>query len=281
VLIPLSGACAVNGCYADAKFHSFTPRFGIQYDLGDDGNNNVYALISKGFKSGGINSAPDNLPYAPEKLLAYEAGLKTRLLDNRVIFNATAFYYDYTDFQLNQIVGLVGTITNASAATVKGLELETAWSLTDTLTLNANLSLLDAKYDEFLNTDGLAPELGMQNLAGKRLNYSPERSGNIGIQYKSRPGELGQFTARADLYLSSEMYFREFNLPLDRQDAYSRLNLTLIWDSPDDRFTVRAWGTNVTDEAYIATMGTSDNFGARYINWAPPRQYGVELTARF
>lgn len=281
VLLPISGPCAVNGCFAQAKFHSFTPRLGVQYDLDDAGDKNLYALVSKGFKSGGINAAPASAPYAPEKLLAYEAGLKTRLFDGRVIFNATAFYYDYTDFQLNQIVGLVGSITNASAASVKGLEFEAAWSPDEHWTVNANLSLLDATYDEFFNTDGLAPELGLQDLSGNRLNYSPKASGNIGVQYRTDPLAFGRLTARAELYLSSKLYFREFNLPLDSQDAYGRLNLNLIWDSPDERYTLRAWATNLTDEAYLSTMGTSDNFGARFINWAPPRQYGLELTARF
>ena len=44
---------------------------------------------------------------------------------------------------------------------------------------------------------------------------------------------------------------------------------------------VRGWITNVTNEAYLSTLGTSDNFGARYVNWAPPRQYGLELTTKF
>jgi iron complex outermembrane receptor protein len=93
--------------------------------------------------------------------------------------------------------------------------------------------------------------------------------------------DYGRVTARAELYLSSKFYFREFNLPLDSQDSYGRLNLSAVWESPSERYRVRAWATNVTNEAYLSTLGTSDNFGARFINWAPPRQYGVELTARF
>lgn len=279
VLLPILNNCSA--CYAQAKFQAFTPRGGLQFDLDDAGDNNVYFIVSKGFKSGGINAAPDVTPYAPEKLLAYEAGLKTRLFDRKVIFNATAFYYDYTDFQLSQIIGLVGRITNASAATVKGLEFETAWSPDDHWTLNANLSLLDAKYDAFLNTDGLDPARGVQNLAGKRLNYSPKASGNIGVQYRTDTQPYGTLTGRAELYMTSAFYFREFNLPLDAQESYARLNLTAIWESPDERYRVRGWITNVTNEAYLSTLGTSDNFGARYVNWAPPRQYGLELTTKF
>lgn len=280
VLLPLSTACIA--CFKQADFYSFTPRGGVQYDISDDMN--VYFTVSKGFKSGGIN-APANGPtateYKPEKLLAYEAGFKSRLLDRRVTFNATAFYYDYTDFQLSQIIGLQGSITNASAASVKGAEFELAYTPDEHWTFMANLSLLDAKYDSFINTDGLDPAKGVQNLAGKHLNYSPKSSGNIGAQYRSDELSFGRLTARADVFMSAKFYFREFNLPLDSQDAYAKLDLNFIWDSPGERFRARAYVNNATEEAYISTLATSDNFGARYINWAPPRTYGLELTAKF
>jgi iron complex outermembrane receptor protein len=276
----ISAACTA--CFNQAKFHSFTPRLGVQYDLDED--KNLYFTISKGFKSGGINApslGPTATAFAPEKLLAYEGGFKSRLFDRSVTFNATAFYYDYTDFQLSQIIGLSGFITNASAASVKGLEFEGAWTPDEHWSLLGNLSLLDAKYDAFINTDGLAPELGVQNLEGKRLNYSPEASGNIGVQYRTDELSFGRLSARADLYMTSKIYFREFNLPLDAQDAYSRLDLNFIWDSVGEKFRARAYVNNATNEAYISTLATSDNFGARYINWAPPRTYGLELTAKF
>ncbi|MCX7587846.1 hypothetical protein [Phenylobacterium sp. 58.2.17] len=39
---------------------------------------------------------------------------------------ASAFYYEHTDLQLSQVVGLIREITNAAAAEVKGTELEDA-----------------------------------------------------------------------------------------------------------------------------------------------------------
>ncbi|MEY4377924.1 MAG: hypothetical protein RJB26_2474 [Pseudomonadota bacterium] len=77
----------------------------IQLDFKPNDHTLVYAGISRGAKPGGFNtnlslSIPDSLvPFRSEHLLAYEGGLKTELLDNRLRVNASAFYYDYTDFQ--------------------------------------------------------------------------------------------------------------------------------------------------------------------------------------
>jgi iron complex outermembrane recepter protein len=276
-LIPRFTTCERN--HVPLDFKSFTPRAGIQYDLNDDMN--VYGLVSRGFKAGGLNQSNCNNSYNPEKLLAYEAGFKSSLLNGRVTFNATAFYYDYEDFQMNQIVGLSARIINADEATVRGLEFETAWAPTDHWTFNANIALLRSRYGEFTSADGLNPAAGAQDLRGNYLNYSPRASGNLGVQYATGLLDIGQITARAEMYMTSRFYFREFNQRLDSQSGFSRVNLALMWHSPDDRYSARAYVTNATDKAYLSTMGTSDNFGARFVNWGPPRQFGLDVTARF
>lgn len=202
-------------------------------------------------------------------------------MDGRLILNATAFYYDYQDFQITQISGLSSLIVNAPEATVVGLELESAWSPDEHWTFNANAAFLKSTYGEFRNTDSLAPALGMQDLEGNYLNYSPKASGNIGVQYATSPLSFGTLTARGELYMTSRIYLREFNLPQDSQEGYGRLNLSVMWRSLDERLSARAYVTNVTDEGYLSTMGVSDNLGARFVSWGMPRQYGVELTGRF
>ena len=263
----------------EIAFTSTTPRLGAQYDLSADSN--VYATFSKGFKIGGFNPYSCNNQYNPEKLTAYEIGIKNRLFDNTLTLNASAFYYDYTDLQLSQVVGLIRLITNAAAAEVKGAELEAVWQPDIHWTINGNLSLLDAKYTDFTNIDSLAPTLGPQDVSGHYLNNAPKQSVNVGVAYRTDPLSFGRLTARADLSYRSDVYFREFNGPLDEQKAYSLLNLALIWDSSDEKYRVRLYATNVTDEAYIMQMDSSDNFGSRFVAWGAPRQVGIELKANF
>lgn len=120
----------------EIAFTSTTPRLGAQYEL--SAGNNVYATLSKGFKIGGFNPDSCNNQYNPEKLTAYEIGIKNRLFDNILTLNASAFYYDYSDLQLSQVVGLIRLITNAAAAEVKGAELEAVWQPDIHWTINAN-----------------------------------------------------------------------------------------------------------------------------------------------
>ncbi|MFT3722128.1 MAG: TonB-dependent receptor [Hyphomonadaceae bacterium] len=272
----------LNTCPArtdEPSFSSFTPRGGVQYVL--DGDQNVYATVSKGFKSGGVNTNSCANEFNPEKITAYEAGYRSQWLNGDVTFNATAFYYDYTDLQLAQITGLVNKITNAAAAEVKGVELELAWDATANLSVNGSLSWLDATFASFDTLDTLEPTKGVQDLSGNRLPNAPEWSANLGAAYRWDPTPIGVFTARADIGYRSEVFLREFNQPLDRQAPYTLVNLSVIWDDPDETYSIRAYVNNLSDETYYDRMGSSDGFGARYVSYGAPRQAGVEFRARY
>lgn len=264
----------------EVTYRSTTPRIGAQFDI--TGESNVYATFSKGFKSGGWNIYSCANGFSPEKLTSYEAGWKNRFFQNTVILNASAFYYDYTDLQLSQVVGLVRLIRNAAAAKVKGVELESAWRPNEYWTINANAALLDAKFTDFTSIDALAPQLGAQDVDGNRLANAPKASANLGVAYRTDPLSIGgTLTARADVSYRSKVYFREFNGPLDGQKGYSVVNAALIWDSPDEAYRVRLFANNLFGEDYIVQMDSSDNFGSRYVAWGAPRQVGVELRANF
>ena len=264
----------------DVTYKSTTPKIGAQFDVSDDSN--VYATYSKGFKSGGWNLYACDNGFEPEKVTSYEAGWKNRLLDNTLIVNASVFYYDYTDLQLSQVVGLVRLIKNAPAAKVKGLEVEAVWKPEEHWTFNANASFLDAKFTEFSNIDSLDPALGTQNVKGHYLNNSPKVSSNVGVAYKTDPLNVGgRLTARADVSYRSKIYFREFNNAQDAQKAYTIVNAALIWDSPEEKYRVRLYATNLFGEDYLVQMDSSDNFGSRFVAWGSPRQVGLELKANF
>ena len=261
------------------KYDSFTPRAGVQYEFTP--NINAYFTFSKGFKAGGANIYSCHDDYAPEKITAYEGGLKTRLFHNAVTFNLSSFYYDYTNFQVSQIVGLSLDVTNAAAAQVYGVELDGAWAIDRHWTINANYSYIDATYSDFSNIDGLNPQLGLQNLDGNLLNNSPLNSLNGGVAYRTDPFNWGRLTFRFDGSYRSRTYFREFNEPLDSQAPYGLVNLNLIWDSANGRYEARLYATNLANQAYAQAQGDSTSIGTRYITWGAPRQVGGEVKVHF
>ncbi|TXC71094.1 TonB-dependent receptor [Sphingomonas ginsenosidivorax] len=104
-------ANAVPNNNASATFAKTTWRLGLDYDLTP--TTLLYGTVSTGYKAGGFNDGcergtgtgctltADALYYDPETLTSYEAGIKTRFLDNAVRLDASAFHYDYNNLQLS------------------------------------------------------------------------------------------------------------------------------------------------------------------------------------
>lgn len=82
--------------------------------------------------------------FEPEFVNAFEIGAKNSLLNGALTLNATAFYYDYKDYQVSQIRDRTAINENFDAE-VWGLELETVFAPTRNLRINANVGYLRSK----------------------------------------------------------------------------------------------------------------------------------------
>ncbi|MEW4469054.1 TonB-dependent receptor, partial [Parasphingorhabdus sp. JC815] len=116
----------------------------------------IYASASRGYKGGGTNPPQPNIhprivqfqplpsTFKPEFVNAFEIGTKNSFDGGRVTLNATAFYYDYKDYQISQIVDRLSLNENFDA-TSWGLELETAWRPSRAFQIDANLGYLQTR----------------------------------------------------------------------------------------------------------------------------------------
>ncbi len=82
--------------------------------------------------------------FEPEFVDAFEIGAKNTLLNGKLTLNASAFYYDYKDYQVSQIRDRTAVNENFDAK-VWGLEFETVFAPTRNLRINANLGYLRTK----------------------------------------------------------------------------------------------------------------------------------------
>ncbi|HEY9090728.1 TonB-dependent receptor domain-containing protein [Parasphingorhabdus sp.] len=82
--------------------------------------------------------------FEPEFVNALEIGTKNSLLNGALTVNASAFYYDYKDYQVSQIRDRIAVNENFDAK-VWGLEFETVFAPTRNLRINANLGYLRTK----------------------------------------------------------------------------------------------------------------------------------------
>lgn len=136
------------------RWREWTGRLAIDWrpELSFTDDSLVWASYSRGYKGGGgnprgpaegvaTNYAPLATSFEPEFIDAYEIGVKNLLLDGRLMFNATAFFYDYKDYQVAQVIDRSLHNENFDAR-IWGAEFETAWAPTRNFRLDATLGLL-------------------------------------------------------------------------------------------------------------------------------------------
>ena len=137
----------------------FNPKASLTWT--PNSNFMAYGLVSKGFRFGGPNiilSTPDDpVPafYESDSLVNYEIGLRSTLLDGRLLIDATAFYIDWSDIQLRlQTSTQLNYAANAGTAEIKGLETSVTFRPTDGLTLSSSITWLDAELAEPFDNGG-------------------------------------------------------------------------------------------------------------------------------
>ncbi len=268
--------------FDDDDFDAFTPKLGLSYQATD--NVFVYGLVSRGFKSGGFNiGSVQNEAFDQEFVWSYEAGVRSDLFDDRLRLNASAFFYDYTDLQVQTVENNNIRVENASDAEIAGLEISGYLRPTQALTIDYALTWLDAEIKEFLAQDPARPALGLIDTSGNPLPKAPELQYSLSVAYTFELGNAGQLTARAGWAYQDEIYFSQFRIPEQRQDEYDWYTAQITWQSPDDRWRVVVFGDNLSDEEVVTNGvfngGVSGQLGLG--NLAPPRTYGATLIYDF
>jgi iron complex outermembrane receptor protein len=259
----------------EKTFSSLSGKLGVQYRFSDDAN--VYATYNRGYKSGGFFGGqtvdPTTLaPYRDEKVNAYEVGAKLQFYDRRLRANLSAFYYDYKDLQVYDLI-LQGAITvqvftNASNARIYGAEAELAANPIDRLTLKLGVSLLEATYENFETAAG--------DFSGNRLPNAPKVSANAFAQYE---WDLmgGSLRAQADATYRSKIFFDTKNLARLSDGSRTFVNARLGWTSPDKHYEFGVWGRNIFDETNISDIIPIEGLGFDLFSMGRPRTYGVYL----
>ncbi len=260
--------------------NSVTPRFGIEYKAAHDIL--LYATYAKGFKSGGFNNNSFGNPLQPEKLTDYEGGIKAEFLDHKLRTNLAAFYYDYTNLQLQQVVGVVAVPVNAGRAVVKGIETEVALRPVSKLELTGNFSYLDSKIKDFATLDSARPTLGIINIEGNRLPQSPRFTANLAAAYTVDTA-VGAFTLRGEAAGTSRVYFSFFNRPEVSQGGYWKYNAFLNYKSDRNGLSASLFIRNIANKRTVSSEQVSAGFSLFPILGAfdPPRVFGGSLGYSF
>ena len=259
------------------------------------------------------------LSYDKETVTAYEIGYKGTWFDGRAQINASIYRYDYEGYQ-DQIdtydmaqARSVDTVTNAGDATNQGFEIEATWLLGDHLTLGGNYSFTDTEYSEnYLVTERDDPSLPnslfqyaldengarvpnatetgfifnldayLRQVQGNPLKRIPKHKGVIYGIYEF-PLANGTLAINTTLSYTGEYWSSAIQRELDRVPSRRRLDLSVNWRDSAERWILRGFVDNVTDERVFRGFGTateSSNYrltGERLY----PRYWGIDVTRRF
>ena len=240
-----------------------------------------YVSWNRGVRGGGFNAPvfPVSPPlgyddatfsYDPEILIAYEAGFKLSFLDGRARLNGAAYYYDYSDYQAFQIIGIDTITTNADGES-KGAELELQASPGEGWDI-----LLGAAYNDV--------EVDLGNGTPKTTSVqSPKWNLNGLVRYEWE-AMGGTFAIQADGQYRSKHYFALTKLPTVRENGYSIYNAAVSYRTADDKWTVRAFIDNLTDEEYLVQtfdLSGTDVFGMTEQYYGRPQWWGISVAVNW
>jgi iron complex outermembrane receptor protein len=268
--------------------HKLTGLVRVNYDI--DKNNMVYASVSTGYKSGGLQDG--GLPYGSETLTNYEVGSKSTFLGGAVRMNNAAYYEKFKGFQFSAPVtypnGSRGLATsNAEGAKIWGVETEIAAKITREDRVQFTAAYTHAELGHLIggSNDYILPACtvpGITNtcldVSGNTMPHSPKFSAQVMYQHSFQLAG-GTLVPRISAHYETASWLSVFNLGApDQQKSYTRTDLGLRFDA-DSKWYVDAFVRNAED-AKIKTSALSAN-GAWQGQYLPPRTFGVNVGKTF
>ena len=286
----------IGGPNVNNAFHVFSKKiqtnrgmfkFGLDYAVSNDML--LYATISNGFKSGGFNGANSNTtlqlkPYKAERVLSYEAGLKSTLLEGSMQLNMSGFYYDYRDKQEQDLavafVGNISGLTNVPKSRIFGAELDMQWVPAEGWHVTFGAAYLNSKVLKWQATSPSSrwPNVVKFDASGLELAMAPRWQLNGGIEYE------WQISSSLMMKVSGDVNYKDKTTggarPQTATGSYTVANLRAILSSTDGNWSVMVWSRNLFDQYYYPAAYTGGN-GPYIRSVGMPRTFGVTISRDF
>ena len=241
-------------------------KVGAQYDLTP--RIMAYGSYNRGYKGPAMNiffnmQATDNFGISPETSDAYEVGLKSRLLDGRLVLNLSLFDTTFKNFQATNldVIGttVVSRLTNAGTVSTKGFESDFTFEPIRNLRFTGGYAYIDAKIDKFK-----CPAIGTCSalaINGKPLPMSSKHKVSLNTSYfVPLEGQKFDLDFGAGLQYQSKIGFDINQNPYAIQKGYSTIDASVAFVSKDQKLRLALVGKNLTDQHFVISRipnGTS------------------------
>lgn len=280
--------------------YEFTPQYRIT------AQDMVFFKHARGAKSGGFNTGATqlrvlNTVIKPEYLYSYEVGAKTGWFEGKLKANATLFYYDYQNDQLN-ITGVpnigsgianstTGYIYNVNQAHSQGAEFEVEALPIEDLHISGNIGLLDTRFDDVSNINQTGVPYQNQIRVGNEMVRAPHFTSFLQADYKvpyELPGQTHLVLSGNWRYTSKQYFYVNFQGDSLVENAISQPGFSLVdfratIASNDEKYSLTGYINNALDTVYLNHSNTPSqsnlNYGTQI--YGTPRTFGLQLNARW
>ena len=285
----------------DSRSKNYTqllPKFALTYSL-DENIGNIYALVSKGYRSGGYNiqmfsdilqtelnnhqqdamrgdydvehaaqdydNIEETIAYKPEESWNFELGTHLNLFDSSTHFDLALYYMKIRNQQLSQMspeYNYGRIMVNAGKSHSLGLETTLRGRAFDNaIDWGVTYAFTSAKFDEYIDDD---------NYSDNNVPFVPQHSFSVMADY-----HIGKLTIGANVNGQGKIWWDEAN-------TYAQKFYALLGAHADYDFgpvIVTLWGRNLTNTHYNTfAVQSSAAGGIRYFaQRANPIQIGMDI----
>lgn len=266
------------------NYLSWVGRVALNYMFG---RNNAYVSVARGRRPGVLyfnNSAESEIHLKPEIIVSYEAGVKGSVLDGKVSYELSAYYYDWSHFQTSRLDEASSTVVrnyvadDAGKAHSLGVELGLRYSPVRQFSIFGNYAYIDGKFND---EDGNG---NAQEYAGNRFRLTPKHTFAIGADALIPVRSVAEIYLRPSYTWKSSVFFEDDNDPALTQGAYGLLNFTagVRFGKKKINYDLSVYGKNVLNEEYLIDAGNTGNtIGFPTYIAGSPSQFGVQVRLSF
>lgn len=277
------------------------PKFALKYDFNKQ--NNIYATVSRGFRSGGYNiqmfsellqSALKQRPgagsavsddeiknlvtYKPEYSWNYEIGSHLSLFGGKLKTDLAAFYMDTRDQQIAKFVesGLGRMMVNAGSSESYGAEVSLTASVNRNLSLNGSYGYTHSTFKKY--DAGKSSSDENIDYSGHYVPFVPRHTMNVGANYSFFLGGnkwAQSLTVGLNYTGAGKIYWTEKNDV--SQSFYGTLNGRISLQAK--ALQIDFWGRNLTNKDYTTFYFESMERG--FEQRSKPLQLGVDVRYHF
>lgn len=272
------------------NYLNWLPKLSVLYSIPAAGECNVYATVTKGYKSGGFNTqmfsdvlqqrlmgimgigakyeVDDVVGYRPEYSWNYEIGSHLSFPNARINLDLSAFYIDCRDQQLTMFPSGTTTgriMTNAGRTRSMGAEVTASWNPVNQLWLTVSYGYTNAKFVRFYD--------GINDYKGKYLPYAPQNTLFAQAEYVFTFNNkyIKGLSLDADLRGAGKIYWNESNSL--HQNFYALLGASATLNL--NKWSLQVWGKNLLNNGYYTFYFMS--MGNEFLQRGRPLQIGATV----